>query len=233
MTFGDLTQTLSSNTVWDVRVRALRLRPIRRPEHRRPDDAEPVRSGDGRHQRCAAAVSAGWRSSARRSRRRSVTIQPALFGADHEWKVGTQVERGEHYGPDRHSWRRQVSSTTTGSRFKRSPRDPSNAGGLFITAAAFASDAVTIGRRLTINAGVRFDHSRAISQDLPRGRCGRTRNRRDHPGPGHALHLERRVATSGRHREAHRRRPDDAARELRAVQPGRVDRRDQPDSSRA
>ena len=37
---------------------------------------------------------------------------------------------------------------------------------MFITAAAFASDAITVGDRLTINAGVRFDHSRAISQDL-------------------------------------------------------------------
>ena len=37
---------------------------------------------------------------------------------------------------------------------------------MFITAAAFASDAITVGDRLTINAGLRFDHSRAISQDL-------------------------------------------------------------------
>src|SRR4029077_5274049 len=36
----------------------------------------------------------------------------------------------------------------------------------FITAAAFASDAMTIGERLTINAGVRVEHRRAISQDL-------------------------------------------------------------------
>ena len=37
---------------------------------------------------------------------------------------------------------------------------------MFITAAAFASDAITVGNMLTINAGLRFDHSRAISQDL-------------------------------------------------------------------
>ena len=38
---------------------------------------------------------------------------------------------------------------------------------MFITAAAFASDALTVGDRLTtISAGLRFDHSRAISQDL-------------------------------------------------------------------
>src|SRR5262249_44115043 len=35
-----------------------------------------------------------------------------------------------------------------------------------ITAALFATEAVTIRQRLTINAGVRFDHSRAIIQDL-------------------------------------------------------------------
>ena len=40
-------------------------------------------------------------------------------------------------------------------------------GGQFITTAAFVSDAITAGDRLTINAGLRFDHSRAISQDLP------------------------------------------------------------------
>ena len=50
----------------------------------------------------------------------------------------------------------------------------------------------------------------------------------DHPRPGNAVHLERVVAAPRRHREAHRRRPDDAARELRAVQPGRADRRVQP-----
>src|SRR6185503_6058138 len=29
------------------------------------------------------------------------------------------------------------------------------------------TDAVTIGDRVTLNAGLRFDHTRAISQDLP------------------------------------------------------------------
>ncbi len=37
---------------------------------------------------------------------------------------------------------------------------------MFLTAAAFVSDAITVGDRLTINAGLRFDHSQAISQDL-------------------------------------------------------------------
>ena len=38
---------------------------------------------------------------------------------------------------------------------------------MFITSAGFVSDAITLGDSLTINAGLRFDHSRAISQDMP------------------------------------------------------------------
>ena len=43
---------------------------------------------------------------------------------------------------------------------------PAINGGKSITLSAFASDAATIGSRITVSAGVRFDHSRAISQDL-------------------------------------------------------------------
>ena len=81
-------------------------------------------------------------------------------------RSGAQIERGEHHAA-------QLSFPTgvrfvdnNGQPFQAISRAPSNSGGLFITAAAFASDAITIGDRLTINAGVRFDHSRAISQDL-------------------------------------------------------------------
>jgi hypothetical protein len=93
--------------------------------------------------------------------------QPSLFGADHEWKVGTQFERGEHYAP---------AIITGGVRFVDNPGQqpfqsisagPSNSGGLFNSFALFASDTLTIGKRLTVNAGVRFDHSVAISQDIP------------------------------------------------------------------
>ena len=36
-----------------------------------------------------------------------------------------------------------------------------------LTSSAFATDTMTLGDRLTVTGGVRFDHSRAISQDLP------------------------------------------------------------------
>jgi hypothetical protein len=56
---------------------------------------------------------------------------------------------------------------SNGQPFQAISRDPATPGGEFITAGAFASDAMTVGDRLTINAGIRFDHTRAISPDLP------------------------------------------------------------------
>jgi hypothetical protein len=89
-----------------------------------------------------------------------------VFGADHEWKVGGQGERGEH-----HALNIIPSGTrfidNDGQPFQAVSRDPATPGGQFTTAGAFASESMTIGGRLTINAGIRFDHTRAISQDLP------------------------------------------------------------------
>ena len=91
---------------------------------------------------------------------------PALLGADHQWRIGGQFEKGEH----RLS---QIIPTgvryvdNAGQPFQAIASAPSLTGGVFITASGFLSDAITVGNLLTINAGVRFDHSRAISQDLP------------------------------------------------------------------
>ena len=89
-----------------------------------------------------------------------------LFGADHEWRIGAQVDRGEH---------RAISVLPTGASSEyrdgvlsqRTLQQPANSGGRFITAAAFVSDAVRLGSRVTVNPGLRFDHSRAISQEVP------------------------------------------------------------------
>ena len=92
--------------------------------------------------------------------------QPGLLGADHQWRLGGQVEGGEH----------QLSTIiptdvryvdNLGAPFQSVSSAPSNVGGRFRTAGAFVSDAITVRQSLTINAGLRFDHSRAISQDLP------------------------------------------------------------------
>ncbi len=88
-----------------------------------------------------------------------------LSGADHEWKIGAQVERGEAHGPNviptgvRYDDR-------NGAAFRSISSEPSHSGGMFVTASGFASDAITVANRLTINAGLRFDHSDAMIQDL-------------------------------------------------------------------
>src|SRR5262249_50780424 len=53
-----------------------------------------------------------------------------------------------------------------GQPFQSISAPPSNVGGRFVTAAFFGSDTAAIGDRVTVNAGLRFDHSRAESQDL-------------------------------------------------------------------
>jgi hypothetical protein len=92
--------------------------------------------------------------------------RPALLGADHELKAGGQAEQGYHDA---------LAIIPTGGRyidnngqpFQAVSRDPATPAGEFVTAGAFVSDAMTFGDRLTINAGIRFDHTRAISPDRP------------------------------------------------------------------
>jgi hypothetical protein len=92
-------------------------------------------------------------------------FQAGWMGADHEWKIGGQLEKGGHDG---------ISVIPTGVRYvdrrgqpsQSISSDPSHIGAQSVSAAAFATDALTLGQRLTINIGLRFDHTRAFSQDL-------------------------------------------------------------------
>jgi len=164
ITFGHLTHAFSGNTVWDVR--------LGRFVYSRDDDpstGDPTRSN--RFDRVTGVASGnpttiGALTLIRTTAKATLSHhQSGLLAADHEWKVGTQVERGEHSQPQIvPSGVRFVDNN--GQPFQAISSSPSNSGGEFITASAFASDALTIGERVTINAGVRFDHSRAISQDL-------------------------------------------------------------------
>ena len=99
-------------------------------------------------------------------------FRPGLWAADHQWKMGGQFDRGDHHVP---------SVIPTGVRFvdnggqpfQAISRAPSHEGGVSLTASGFVADTITRGG-LTISAGLRFDHSRAIIQDLhaldPEGR---------------------------------------------------------------
>ena len=164
VTFGHLTHTVSPNTLWDVRVGRFHYSQESPPSTgitttaSRRDTVTGVTSG--------APPQFGELTLIRTNVKATVNhYKPGLWGADHQWRFGGQVERGEHHAPN---------VIPTGVRFEDNngqpslaiSRDPVHDGGLFITAAAFISDAITVGDRVTINAGVRFDHSQAISQDL-------------------------------------------------------------------
>ena len=164
MTFGHLTHTVSSRTVWDVRVG--RFVYTRKDDPSTGDVTIPSRFDRVTGVFSDAPQTFGGLELIRTTVKGTVNhYQPELLGADHQWRFGGQVERGEH----------QLSTIiptgvryvdNLGAPFQSVSSAPSNVGGVFITAAAFVSDAITVGHSLTINAGLRFDHSRAISQDL-------------------------------------------------------------------
>jgi len=164
MTFGHLTHTLSTNTVWDVRAGRFVWEQKNLPSSgnlttpSRFDRVSGVTTG--------APPTFGGLTLIRTTAKATLNhYRPALLGADHQWRIGTQVEKGEHRQPSIiPSGVRYVDDA--GQPFQSISSEPSNVGGVFITAAGFISDAVTLGNVLTINAGLRFDHSRAISQDL-------------------------------------------------------------------
>jgi hypothetical protein len=164
VTFVHLTQTLSTRTVWDVR--------IGRFVHARRDDLqpgaalEPSRFDQVTGVWSGAPAQLGSLTLVRTTGKATVTHYRAdAWGADHQWKYGVQIERGEGHGHG---------SIPTGVRFvdvagqpfQAISSEPSRTGGLFITAGIFVSDAISVGDRLTVNAGARFDHSRAVSEDL-------------------------------------------------------------------
>jgi hypothetical protein len=164
-TFGHLTQTLSTKTVWDVRVGRFVWSRLDDPSTGNPtipgrfDNVTGVSSG--------APQQIGDLTLIRTTGKATLShYQPGLLAADHQWKIGVQMEKGEH---------QQAVVIPTGIRFVDSngqpfqavSRDPAVNGGAFIAASAFASDSLTVRDKVTINAGVRFDHNRAISQGVP------------------------------------------------------------------
>jgi TonB dependent receptor-like, beta-barrel/Carboxypeptidase regulatory-like domain len=164
ITFGHLTHTLSANTVWDARAGRFVY-----------TQESPPSTGDldtpSRFDRVTGVTSGAPPQFFNITLKRTtgkMTIshyRPELLGADHQIKVGGQVERGEHQSPNLIPTNMRYVDNS-GQPFQAVSRAPSIDGGVFVNASAFASDAITIGNRLTINAGLRFDHTRAISQDL-------------------------------------------------------------------
>lgn len=88
------------------------------------------------------------------------------LGTDHEFRFGTQIERGLHRKNQFFPGGVQYIDNN-GAPFQAVYRAPATYGGDFLTGALFASDSFSVRDRLVVDAGVRFDHSRAINPDLP------------------------------------------------------------------
>ena len=164
MTFGHLTHVASPSTVWDVRVGRFVYSQENPPTTGITSIASHLDSLT--NVLSYAPQSFGGLTLMRTTGKATINhYRPGLWGADHALKAGLQIERGEHHSslviPT------GVRYTDRNGPFTATFSDPSNTGGVFVTTGLFATDAITVGDRLTINAGVRFDHSRAISQDLP------------------------------------------------------------------
>ena len=171
ITFGDLTHASSSNTLWDVR--AGRFVYPREDEPSTGNRTTASRFDQVTNVSSAAPQTFGGSTIIRTTAKATVShFRPGLWAADHQWKIGGQFDRGVHH----------VSSVIpTGVRFvdnggqpfQAISRAPSHEGGISLTASGFVADTITMGG-LTISAGLRFDHSRAIVQDLhaldPEGR---------------------------------------------------------------
>jgi outer membrane receptor protein involved in Fe transport len=164
MTLAHLTHTLSASTLWDARVGRFVYSEKRTPST--GDWTIPSRMDRVKGITIGAPPLVGDLTLIRTTAKATLNhYRPALFGADHQFKTGVQVERGEQHGANLiPTGVRYVDND--GAPFQAVASEPSSTGGLFNTAAAFATDAITIGDRLTIDAGVRFDRTEAISQDL-------------------------------------------------------------------
>jgi hypothetical protein len=164
-TFGNLTYIMAPSTVLDARVGRIAF-----PQEMEPSTGD--RTVANHMDRVTNVQSGGPRTFGDLTRVRTTAkamvthVRSGLFRADHELKFGVQIEKGEHD---------TFSALTTGTRyvdrngqpFQAISRDPLTAGGQFVTTGLFVTDAISIGKSVTVNAGMRFDRSEASSQDLP------------------------------------------------------------------
>jgi hypothetical protein len=163
ITLGHLTHS-SSATVWDFRVGRFAFSQHDDPSTGNP--AEQSRFDQFTKRFSGGPPQVGNVMAARTTAKATLThYTPAMVGAAHEFTIGGQVEKGEHTSL------RAVPTgvsliTFDGLPLQSVSSDPSNAGGRVTTTAAFISDAITFADRVTVTAGLRFDRTRAISQDL-------------------------------------------------------------------
>ena len=164
-TFANLTYAPTGRSVWDVRIGRYLL-------DQQDDPATGDRTTPNRVDRISGISRGNVREMGGLKLDRMTAkavfnrFESGWLGANHDVRAGVQLERGEHRAPTViPGGVRYVDSG--GGPFQAIYRAPSIAGGRADMVALFASDAIALNDRVTVNAGVRFDHSRASSQDVP------------------------------------------------------------------
>src|SRR5262249_24632313 len=165
-TLGQLIYPSSSNTLWEASISRLHA-----PQHSVPSTGNTTIPN---HLDLATGLQSGGPPTfgsitlTRTSVKGSVSHYTTnLLSADHEFKAGAQFEDGGHdsYMGSPNGVMRYKDNN--GAPYQAIYRGPFLRGGKFITAGVFVDDSIRVRDRLTVNLGARFDHSRAISPDLP------------------------------------------------------------------
>src|SRR5690348_819392 len=146
MTFAQVTHVLSDKTMWEARTGRFLLRQDADPSS--ADRTTPA------HLDQITGISSGNTAQITTLHLNRITAKAVLhryqsgwLGTDHEFKIGAQIERGEH---------RLLSIVPGGVQFIDSNsapfeakfQAPSIAGGVFVTPAAFASDTFDVKGRI-------------------------------------------------------------------------------------
>ena len=165
MTFANLTQVLSNKTVWEMRVGRFIFDQKSDPSS--DDRTTPSHRQQGTNILSQNAPQIGTLNLDRVTAKAVLhRYQPGWSGTDHHFKAGVEIERGEHKFTQAFPGGVQFLDSATGAPLQSISRAPWLGGGRFINTAGFVSDNISVNERITADAGVRFDHIRAISPDL-------------------------------------------------------------------
>jgi outer membrane receptor protein involved in Fe transport len=163
-TFAQVTHVLSADTFWEAR-----LSRFRGPVDTVPNNGSLTRS---LHFEVTTGVASGGALLFGRSDQSRTSMQGKLshyatdfLASDHDFKFGVQFVRGTDTGFYGYPGG-AVYIDYGGQPLFAYLREPYSYGSEFNNLGVFAEDVVRVGERLTLNLGLRFDHSRAISQDI-------------------------------------------------------------------
>jgi hypothetical protein len=164
-TFGQLTDTLTNNTLLDVRASRFVAPSTNNP-------ATGDRTTPNRVDLSTGIQSGGPQGfGAGKLERTTVAASFSQYGewlrADHEMKVGAQIEQGRNSGWTAFQGGVVSYTDNAGQPVQAALRQPATSGGEFITSGLYAMDTVRFADRFTASVGLRVDHNRAISPDLP------------------------------------------------------------------